>query len=275
MHVNVVTINTLGGNDITSAATVPHQLALTLLRSRYALGRGVAILPHMTEQTNVQPLSMLFEDLTPEIAALLSTAILSDSCDSVGVRNQVMTAGIGAVRPGARVAGRARTVEFAPSETDFGDPYGDAMAFIDSLEPSSVAVIATGPDARTAYWGELFSASAKGHGAVGAVCDGPVRDVSKILAVGFDVFAPASRPIDFRGRMRVVAAGGTVRCGGVLVAPGDLVLADDDGVVVVPRAVEPEVLRRAMDRATAERSVLQELLSGASLREVWDRWHVL
>ncbi len=149
------------------------------------------------------------------------------------------------------------------------------MAFIDSLEPSSVAVIATGPDARTAYWGELFSASAKGHGAVGAVCDGPVRDVSKILAVGFDVFAPASRPIDFRGRMRVVAAGGTVRCGGVLVAPGDLVLADDDGVVVVPRAVEPEVLRRAMDRATAERSVLQELLSGASLREVWDRWHVL
>jgi regulator of RNase E activity RraA len=149
------------------------------------------------------------------------------------------------------------------------------MGFIDGLAGGSVAVIAAGADARTAYWGELFSAAAKGHGAAGAVCDGPVRDVAKIRALGFDVFAPGSRPVDFRGRMRVVATNEVVRCGGVLVAPGDLVVADDDGIVVVPAAVEAEVLARSVARATAERSVLAQLLEGASLREVWERWHVL
>ena len=149
------------------------------------------------------------------------------------------------------------------------------MGFIDSLGAGSVALIATGGDDRTAYWGELFSAAAKGHGAAGAICDGPVRDVPRIRALGFDVFAAGSRPVDFRARMQVVSAGGTVRCGGVLVVPGDLVVGDDDGVVVVPASVESETLRRAVERASAERTVLAKLLGGASLREVWDRWHVL
>ena len=229
----------------------------------------------MAEQTNVHASPILFEDLPTAIAARLTSAIVSDSCDVAGLRSQVMAAGITSLRPGARVLGRARTIGFAPTETDPADPYGEAMAFIDSLGPDTVAVIATGGDTRTAYWGELFSASAKGHGAAGAICDGPVRDVAKIVAVGFDVFAPSARPIDFRGRMRVVDIAGPVRCGGVLVAPDDLVIADSDGVVVVPAAAEAEVLRLAVERATAESAVLAELLAGASLREVWDRWHVL
>jgi 4-hydroxy-4-methyl-2-oxoglutarate aldolase len=229
----------------------------------------------MVEQTNFQPLPACWEDLPAELASALTSAIVSDSLDSVGVRSQVMTAGIAPLVMGSRVVGRAHTIQFAPTETDPDDPYGAAMAFIDGLEPGSVAVIATGGDARTGYWGELFSAAAKGHGAAGAICDGPVRDVAKIRSVGFDVFAPGSRPVDFRARMRVVATGDTVRCGGVLVTPGDLVLADDDGVVVVPAAVEADVLARAVARATAERSVLADLLDGASLREVWERWHVL
>lgn len=229
----------------------------------------------MAEQTNFQLASARFEDLPAQLASALTSAIVSNSLDSIGIRGQVMAPEVVPLLDGSRVAGRARTIQFAPTEADPEDPYGAAMTFIDGLVPGSVAVIATGADSRAAYWGELFSASAMGHGAVGAVCDGPVRDVAKIRAVGFDVFAPASRPLDFRGRMRVVATGETVRCAGVLVAPGDLVVADDDGVVVVPGDAEAEMLARAVARATAERSVLAELLDGASLREVWDRWHVL
>lgn len=229
----------------------------------------------MAEQTNFQSLPDRFEDLSPQLASALTSAIVSDSLDSLGFRAQVMHSEIVPLVTGSRALGRARTIQFAPTETDPDDPYGAAMGFIDGLAGGSVAVIAAGADARTAYWGELFSAAAKGHGAAGAVCDGPVRDVAKIRALGFDVFAPGSRPVDFRGRMRVVATNEVVRCGGVLVAPGDLVVADDDGIVVVPAAVEAEVLARSVARATAERSVLAQLLEGASLREVWERWHVL
>ena len=149
------------------------------------------------------------------------------------------------------------------------------MSYIDGLRPGSIAVIATGPDDRTAYWGELFSAAAIGRGTVGTVCDGPVRDTPRVRALGYPVFAAGTRPVDFRARMRIVAVAQPVRCAGVVVAEGDLVVADADGIVVVPAAVEGQVLERAVARATAEGSVLAELLAGASLREVWDRWHVL
>lgn len=229
----------------------------------------------MGEQTNVHFPIMRIEDLAAELAGNLSSAIISDSLDAAGIRAQVLSSAITPLTPGNRIVGRARTIQYAPTEIDPDDPYDAAMDFIDSLDRGAVAVIATGGDTRTAYWGELFSAAAMGHGAAGAICDGPVRDVAKIRSLGFAVHAPGTRPIDFRGRMRVIDAGQPVRCGGTLVAPGDLVFADDDGVVVVPMAAESEVLERAVARATAERTVLGELLDGASLREVWERWRVL
>jgi 4-hydroxy-4-methyl-2-oxoglutarate aldolase len=230
----------------------------------------------MGEQTNAQVGGTLrFEELAPGIIEALSAPIVSDSLDAVGIRNQVMSREVVPLVTGTRIAGRARTVQFVPTESDSADPYGTAMDFIDSLAAGSVAVIATGRDDRTAYWGELFSAAATGRGAVGAICDGPVRDTPKVRRLGFPLFASGTRPIDFRARMRITSVGEPVRCAGALVAQGDLVIADDDGVVVVPAAAESDVLRLAVVRATAERSVLSELLAGAGLREVWERWHVL
>lgn len=230
----------------------------------------------MTEQTTAQAAKPLkLEDLTPDVVEALTAPIISDSLDELGVRQQVMAREVVPLVSGLRVVGRAQSVQFAPTESDTDDPYGRAMDFIDSLTQGSVAVIATGPDPRTAYWGELFSAAAMGRGAAGAICDGPVRDSPKVRRLGFPVFSCGTRPVDFRARMRVVATGQPVRCGGVLIAQGDIVFADDDGVVVVPTAVESETLRLAVARATAERTVLSELLRGAGLREVWERWHVL
>ena len=236
---------------------------------------GLAILPRMAEQTHVHDPRLRFEDVPEEIASRLTAAMISDSLDAAGVRGQVMSARIAPVTSGSCAVGRARTVCFEPSDIDSDDPYAAAIDFIDTLGVGTFAVVATGEDERTAYWGELFSASAKGHGAVGTVCDGPVRDVAKVRAVGYDLWAPSSRPLDYRARMHVVSMAEPVRCGGVAVAPDDLVFGDDDGVVVVPQAAEAEVVARAIQRATAESNVLEELLGGASLREVWERWHVL
>jgi regulator of RNase E activity RraA len=75
--------------------------------------------------------------------------------------------------------------------------------------------------------------------------------------------------------MRVASSGAPVDCAGVTVSPGDAVVADDDGVVIVPSALIGEVAAIALARARSEDRVLEELLGGASLREVWDRHRVL
>lgn len=206
----------------------------------------------------------------------LTTAILSDSLDVVGLRHQVLPQRLAPVVAGSRSFGRAVTVQFAPSlEFDADDPYRDAINFIDSVRPGQLVVVATAASNESGFWGELFSAAAKGAGAVGVITDGNVRDTDKIGAVGFPAFSLSRRPIDFRGRMRVVASHETVTLFGVQIAPGDLVMADDDGVVVIPQSHEEEVLVLARTRASSESTVLAELLSGESLSTVWERHRVL
>jgi len=206
----------------------------------------------------------------------LTTAILSDSCDAAGLRHQVLQDRLAPVVPGSRAIGRARTVRFAPSLADDPeDPYGDAIDVIGSIGAGQLVVIATAENNDSAFWGELFSAAALGAGAVGVVTDGNLRDTARIAALGLPAFSRSRRPIDFRARLRIVDVDEPVVLGGVTITAGDLVMADDDGVVVVPRAHEDEVLTLARERAARESTVLAELLAGETLRAVWDRHRVL
>lgn len=206
----------------------------------------------------------------------LSTAILSDSCDAVGLRHQVLEQRLAPLVPGTRAIGRARTVRFAPAlEDDPDDPYRDAIEFIDGIGPGQFVVVATDRSNDSAFWGELFSAAALGSGASGVVTDGNLRDTDRIAALGFPAFSTSRRPIDYRARMRVIAHDVAVVLGGVRIAAGDLLMADDDGVVVVPREHEASVLALARERAARESTVLAELLAGESLRAVWERHRVL
>lgn len=217
------------------------------------------------------------EPFTPgEDDGLLSSAILADSLDALGLRDQVLRRRLAPVAPGSRAYGRASTARFETSTVDApGDPYGAAIAFVDGLAAGWVAVVSTGADPPSACWGELFSAAAMGRGAVGVVTDGDLRDSARIAAMGFPAFGGSRRPVDYRMRMALVETGGTVKLEGVPVSHGDLILADDDGVVVVPREHEAAVLARARTRASAETVVLEALRRGAGLREVWDRYRVL
>jgi regulator of RNase E activity RraA len=210
-----------------------------------------------------------------ELDAAVSTPQLSDALDVAGRRDQVMDGAIVPLVIGTRVLGRAATVQFAPVEHDTDEPYDAAMSFIDELEPGAIAVIASGGATGTAFWGELFSAAAIGRGAVAVVCDGYVRDAPKVRALGFPVFARGTRPVDFRARMEITATNKPVECGGVRVNPGDLLLADDDGIVVVPGDAETDALTRANERAQRESTVLEELQGGATLHSVWARHRVL
>ena len=205
----------------------------------------------------------------------LSSAIVSDALDLAGLRNQTISRLL-PVTDGRFIFGRARTVQYVPTTRDDpSGPYDDAIAFIDSLQPGHIAVSASGHNLVTAYWGELFSAAAKGRGAVGAITDGNIRDSVKIQALDFPVYSASRRPTDFRARMRVVAMHEPVIIEGVRIEDGDLIAADDDGIAVVPKAAEARVLDAARARAAVESEILVELLAGASLRSVWDRYKVL
>lgn len=204
------------------------------------------------------------------------TAMVSDSLDVVGVRNNAMNSAISALRPEMRAVGVAATIEFKPSaEFDQRDPYGAAIDFLDTLKTGQLAVVATGGCDDSAFWGELFSAAAKGRGATGMVSDGPLRDTQAIVGLDFNVFGASMRPIDYKGRMRVSSVGTVVTCGGVEVHPGDVVVADADGVVVIPKIHIGRVFELANARAQNEKSVLKDLLAGKSVREVWDAYGVL
>jgi regulator of RNase E activity RraA len=206
----------------------------------------------------------------------LTSAMISDSLDAAGLRSQVLERRLAPLAPGSRAFGRAWTVKFEPSTEDNpADPYGAAIDYISAIRAGEIAVIGTGESNDTAFWGELFSAAAIGAGAVGVVTDGNLRDTEKIVGLGFPAFSTSRRPIDYRMRMRVAETGGTVVLGGVEIATGDILIADDDGVVVIPQERELEVLTLARDRAAKESTVLTELLGGETLRAVWDRHGIL
>jgi regulator of RNase E activity RraA len=202
--------------------------------------------------------------------------MISDSLDVVGVRNNAMDIHVRALRPGIRAVGLAATVKFVPdSHYDLKDPYGAGIDFLDTLQVGEIAVVSTGGECLSAFWGELFSAAAKGRGATGVVADGPLRDTEQVVSLDFPAFGQGSRPYDYKGRMRIAAIRIPVICGGVEVHPGDGVIADSDGIVVVPAEHLAKVSELANARAATEKTVLKDLLSGKSVREVWDAYGVL
>jgi regulator of RNase E activity RraA len=105
--------------------------------------------------------------------------------------------------------------------------------------------------------------------------DGSVRDIRAIRGMGFPVFHGGIAPLDTKGRARVMAIDVPIDCAGVPVMSGDLLVGDADGIVVVPKAAEDDVLRLAEAKLAGERDTLAELRQGKSLREVFDRYGIL
>ncbi|MFM8291123.1 MAG: RraA family protein [Planctomycetia bacterium] len=218
-------------------------------------------------------------DLFAFIREHLYVAAVCDILDGLGLRNQAMHQRIRPLLPDMKrcgFVGRARTVRWM--ETDYvveEDPYGLEIDFMDSLRQGDVAVHSTDAGGTNAPWGELMSTIAKRNGAAGCVVDSQIRDCVRIVEMGFPVYYAGIRPLDSLGRARVMAYDVPVSCGGVLVQPGDVVFADFDGVVVVPRNVEAEVFAAARDKAGKETASRKELLSGRTLRQVYDKYRVL
>jgi regulator of RNase E activity RraA len=207
----------------------------------------------------------------------LFTAVLSDVLDAAGHRSQALRPGVRPLDETLVMVGRARTglymdvYQVAPGE----NPYALEIALVDDLKPAEVILLAAGTSGRIAPWGELLSTASRARGAAGCVTDGLVRDVRAIRALGFPVFAGGIGPLDTRGRGKVMAIDVPVECGGVRVEPGDLVFGDADGVVVVPRAIEDDILRAAFAKVEGEDRTREALARGEKLADVFARHGIL
>ena len=200
------------------------------------------------------------------------TAALADILDERGRREQTLPPEIRPLLPGTRLAGPAYTVEGSPS--DHGDWDGavrKTLAMLGSVPAGHVAVYQCNHE-RAAHFGELSATSLQTRGVAGCVIDGGCRDTQAINAAGFPVFARHVTPEDCTWRWQVTATQLEITIGRVRVAPGDWIVGDEDGVVVVPREIAENVLALAEAKAGTENEIRAAVRAGMTPLEAYERF---
>ncbi len=198
----------------------------------------------------------------------VATASVADAVDKVVGKRGYMDQAIKPRINEKKIVGPAVTILEGPTGELL--PPKHALDAIDESPQGSVIVISlcSGPDPDVALWGGLMAAGAEVNGLAGAVLDGGVRDVTEIRRdSGFQVFARSVSPGTTLGRYKTLAAHVPVMCGSILVAPGDLIVGDLDGVVVVPRAHVEDVLKVALEIEERELEQARLIRESRSLRE--------
>jgi 4-hydroxy-4-methyl-2-oxoglutarate aldolase len=222
-----------------------------------------------TEQVASRNLSVL------ERLGRLYPAVVSDCLDRMGYRQQVMRPHIRPLYPEARLAGFAMTVhciEVDAPPPNLDDYYKGELQAVDSLRPGDVMVVST---CEGSYWGELLATASRYRGAVGIVADAYTRDTDRLIAMQFPTFVAGILACDSLGRIDIDQVQVPIECGGVLVKPDDLLLADFDGVVVVPSEVAEEAITRAEEKVSGEDLVREKLAEGMPVWEAFRTYGVI
>lgn len=213
----------------------------------------------------------------------LFTAVVGDVMDLMGYQHQFLPPQIQPLREDMILVGRAMPVLEAD---DFGgegpgrinamlnQPFGLMLKALDDLKQNEVYVC-TGSSPTYALWGELMSTAARNRGAVGAVVDGYSRDTRGILRLNFPVFSHGRYAQDQRPRGKVMDLRCRIKLGEVKIAPGDIIFGDMDGVCVVPRAIEKEVIEAAWQKAHGEKRVLEAIKGGMGAQAAWDKFGIM
>jgi regulator of RNase E activity RraA len=215
-----------------------------------------------------------------EMREHLYCAVVCDALDQIGLRNQSLRIELPLQTTASHLTnrllvGRCKTTLWADMFHDDPKPYELELQAVDECEPDDILIAAAGGSMRSGIWGELLTTAAKNRGALGAIVDGAIRDVDKIGPMQFPVFARGRCLYDSLNRQRVIDIDVPVEIDSVRFSPGDLVFADSDGIVVVPKQVETEVLKRAFDKVHGENQVRDAIRSGLSAVETFKKYGIL
>jgi regulator of RNase E activity RraA len=205
----------------------------------------------------------------------LYSAAVADALDALGYTNQSPRVALQPMTGVGKIVGRCKTTLWADMAHPDPRPYELELAAVDSCKVDDVLIAAAGGSMRSGIWGELLSTAARNSGCIGAVVDGAVRDVSKMTAMGFAVFARGTCVYDSLHRQRVIDADVSVEIAGVRFEPGALVFADIDGIVAVPRAVEVEAIGRAWEKVHAENITRDAIAGGMKAADAYRKFGVL
>jgi len=211
----------------------------------------------------------------PMMRQSFTSAVVSDALDAEGYPRQSPRVPLKPLTVNTVLVGRCRTTLWAEMAHPDPRPYDLELRAVDSCRTDDVIIAAANGSLRSGVWGELLSTAARNGGCVGVIVDGGVRDVRQMRAMGFACFARATIVYDSRDRQRVIDLDVPVEIDGVRFNSGDLVIADEDGVVVVPRAVETSVVRRAWDKVHAENRVRDAIKGGMKATTAFDTFGVL
>lgn len=202
----------------------------------------------------------------------LYTGAVADILDEKGYRRQCLGKDLRPILPQQRAAGFAfPALGEATADVSY-DCRPEILKFLGAIPADSVVVFDPGQEKVCAAWGEFMALVARNQGCRGIVVDGPIRDTEMIVQVGFQIFGTGFWPVSSVGRWRPIHCGQPIVMHGVEVRPGDFVLGDIDGVVIVPRPLVEEVLLAAEECYRAERSMKDELRAGKTMGEVFAKY---
>ena len=213
----------------------------------------------------------------------LFSAVVGDIMDKMNYLNQFLSPRIQPLRDDMFIAGRAMPVleadvfgEYHESSSNavLKRSFGLMLEALDDLRQNEVYVC-TGASANYALWGELMSTRAARLGAAGAVVDGYSRDTAGILNMNFPTFSYGRYAQDQTPRGKVIDFRIPVEMNGVKIYPGDIIVADIDGVCVVPASIEEDVFMKALEKARGEKLVKKAIENGMSAREAFDKYGIM
>jgi regulator of RNase E activity RraA len=204
-----------------------------------------------------------------------TSAVVADALDAEGYPRQSPRVSLKPLTVDTVLVGRCKTTLWAEMAHPDPRPYELELRAVDSCRPDDVVIAAANGSMRSGVWGELLSTAARNSGCIGVIVDGAVRDVRRMREMAFPCFARGTIVYDSKDRQRVIDLDVPVEIDGVRFCPGDLVIADVDGVVVVPRVVEVNVVRKAWEKVHAENQVRDAIKNGMKAATAFETFGVL
>jgi regulator of RNase E activity RraA len=203
----------------------------------------------------------------------LYTAAIADILDRRGLKTQTLPPELRPLREGTKVAGPAYPIKGRPAPgADYETSIRKVLDMLGTVPAGYVSVYETG-DRETAHLGELSVTSLKARGVAGAVIDGGCRDVDMIVGENFPVFARFTTPQDSTGRWELVEHGHVeLEIGGVRIVRGDWVVADRDGIVVIPEGIAEDVIGEAEQKAATESEIRVAVRAGTAPLEAYEQY---